>query len=48
MIEEGTALSVRVGGGSPAWNDEDVEAARMIGDAHVCLAALQLYPFVFL
>jgi len=22
MIEEGTALSVRVGGGSPAWNDE--------------------------
>ena len=29
MIEEGTALSVRVGGGSPAWNDEDVEAARM-------------------
>jgi len=26
MIEEGTALSVRVGGGSPAWNDEDVES----------------------
>lgn len=30
MIEEGTALSMRVGGGSPAWNDEDVEAARML------------------
>ena len=30
MIEEGTALAARVGDDTPAWNDEDVEAERMV------------------
>ena len=30
MIEEGTALAARVGDDTPAWNDEDVEADRMV------------------
>jgi len=44
MIEEGTALSVRVGGGSPAWNDEDVEAARML-QAQVVLEGAGLFRY---
>ena len=30
MIEEGTVLAARVGEDTPAWNDEDVEAERMV------------------
>jgi len=41
MIEEGTALSMRVGEGSPAWNDEDVEASRML-QAQAALGAVGL------
>ena len=30
MIEEGTVLAARVGEDTPTWNDEDVEAERMV------------------
>jgi len=35
MIEEGTALAARVGDDTPAWNDEDVEADRMVQAQYV-------------
>lgn len=39
QIEEGTPLAERVGDDEPAWNDPDVQAARMEEAAHLLEAA---------